>query len=89
MNESVINKVVHKETLTPIPPDSSFIYHKDFYLKPRIMLLDVELSDESKQQLNGLLEEFSDIMLKNSMDIGLTHLEEMILPTEQRGTPVA
>ena len=36
--------------------------HKNFYLKPRIILFDVELSNESKQQLNDLLEEFSDIM---------------------------
>ena len=64
MNESVTNEVVPKETLTPIPQDSSFMYQKDFYSKPGIMLLDVELSHESKQQLNDLLEEFSDIMSK-------------------------
>ena len=53
------------------------------------MLLDAELSNESKQQLNDLLEEFSDILSKNSMDIGLTHLEEMVLPTEPGPAPVA
>ena len=66
MNESVTNEVVPKDTLTLIHPDSSFMYHKDFYPKPRITLLDAELSDESKQQLNDLLEEFSDIMSKMS-----------------------
>ena len=48
MNESVTNKVVPQETLTLIPPSSSFMFHKDFYPKPRIMLLDAELSNESK-----------------------------------------
>ena len=31
MNESAINKVASKETLTLIPPNSSFMFHKDFY----------------------------------------------------------
>ena len=53
------------------------------------MLLDAELSNESKQQLNDLLEEFSDIMSKNSKDIHLTHLEEMVLPTEPKAAIVA
>ena len=89
MNESAINKVAPKETLAPIPPKSSFMFHKDFYPKPRMTLLDVELSDESKQQLNDLLEDFSDIMSKNSKDISLTHLEEIVLPTEPGPAPVA
>ena len=53
------------------------------------MLLDAELSNESKQQLNKLLEEFSDIMFKNLKDNGLTHLEGMVLPTEPGAAPVA
>ena len=53
------------------------------------MLLDVELSNESRQQLNDLLEEFSDNMSKNSTDINLTHVEEMILPMEPGAAPVA
>ena len=64
MNESATNEAASKETLNLIPPNSSFMFHKDFYPKPRIMLLDEELSNESKQQLNDLLEEFSDIMSK-------------------------
>ena len=51
MNESVTNKSVSNETLTPIPPNSSFLFHK-----PRIMLLDMELSNKYKQQLTDLLE---------------------------------
>ena len=61
----------------------------DLYPKPRITLLDAELSNESRQQLNDLLEQFSDIMSKNSTDIGLTHLEGMVLPTEPGVGPVA
>ena len=89
MNESAINKVVPKETLTLIPLNSSFMFNKDFYPKPRITLLDEELSNESKQQWNDLLEVFSDIISKDSMDISLTHLEEMVLPTEPGAAPVA
>ena len=65
------------------------MFHKDFYPKPRIALFDAELSNEYKQQLNDLLEEFSNIMSKDSQDIGLTHLEEMVLPTEPGVSPVA
>ena len=89
INESATNEALPKQTLTQIPLNSSFMFHKDFYPKPRITLLDTELSDESRQQLNDLLEEFSDIMSKNCMDISLTHLEEMVLPTEPGATPVA
>ena len=89
MNESGINEVAPKRNLTLIPQNSSFMFHKDFYPKPRITLFDAELSIESKQQLNNILEEFSDIMSKTSKDIGLMHLEEMVLPTEQGAAPVA
>ena len=58
--ESAISEVVPKETLTPIPQNSSFMFHEDFYPTPRNTLLDAELSNESKQQLNDFLEEFSE-----------------------------
>ena len=86
INESATNKSLPKEM---IPPNPSFTFHKDFYPKPTIMLLDAELSNEARQQLNDLLEKFSDIMSRNSTDIGLTHLEEMSLPTEPGAAPVA
>ena len=47
------------------------------------------LSNEFRQQLNDLLEEFSEIISKKSTNIGLTHLEEMVLPTEPGAAPVA
>ena len=65
------------------------MFHKDFNLTPRVMLFKAELSNESRQQLNDLSEEFSDIMSQNSTDIGLTHLEDMVLPTEPVAAPVA
>ena len=61
---------------------TSFYVHKDFYLKPRITLLDATLSPKIQQQLEALLKEFSDIMSKSSSDIGLMHLKEMVLHTE-------
>ena len=77
-------KNCHKNTdkLVPIPENSAFMFHKDFYLRPRITLLDAELSLETQQQLETLLGEFSDIMSKSSSDIGLTHLKEMVLHTK-------
>ena len=52
-------------------------------------MLDTELSPKTQQQLETLLEEFSDIMSKSSSDIGLTHLEEMVLHTKLGSMPVA
>ena len=57
--------------------------------KPRITLLDAELSNDSKQQLNDLLEKFFHLTSKNSTDIGLTHLEEVVLLKEPGAAPVA
>ena len=76
------------DKLVPIPEDSAFMFHKDFYPKPRITLLDAELSSETQQWMETLLEEFSDIMSKSSSDIGLTHLEEMVLHMKLGSVPV-
>ena len=53
------------------------------------MLLDRELSNESRQLLYDILEEFSDSMSRNFTDISLTHLEEMVLPTKPGAAQVA
>ena len=37
------------EKLAPIPENLAFMFLKDFYLKPRNTLLDVELSSETQQ----------------------------------------
>ena len=76
------------EKLTPIPEDSAFMFHGDFHPKPRITLLDGELSPETQQQLKPLLEEFSDIMSKSSSDIGLTHLQGMVFHIKSGSIPV-
>ena len=72
----------------PILEISAFMFHRDFYPKCRITLLDAELSPKTQQQLEMLLEEFSDIMSKSSSDNGLTHLEEMVLHMKPGSTPV-
>ena len=64
------------------------MFHKDFYLKPRITLLDAELSPEVQQQLEAFLQEFSDMLSRSSLDIGLTHLKEMVLNTKPGSIPV-
>ena len=89
MKESAIRKVAPNDTLTLIPQNSSLMSHKDFYPKLRITLLDAQLLNELIWQLYDCLEDFSDIMSKSSEDIGLTHLEEMVLPTEPGAAPVA
>ena len=65
------------------------MFHKDYYPKPGITLLDAELSPKTQQRLEALLQEFSDIMSESSSDIGLTHLKEMLLHTEPGSIPVA
>ena len=52
--------------LAPILENLAFMFHRNFYLKPRITLLDVELSPKTQKQLETLLQEFSDIMSKSS-----------------------
>ena len=64
------------------------MFHKDFYPKPRITLLDAELSLKTQQPLEALLQEFSDIMSKSSSNIGLTPLKEMVLHTEPGNIPL-
>ena len=83
-------KNCHENTdkLAPILVNSAFMFHKDFSPKPRITLLDAELSPETQQGLEALLQEFSDIISKSSSDIGLTHLKEMVLHTEPGSIPV-
>ena len=84
----------HENTgkLAPIAENSVFMFHEDFYPKPRITQLDAELSPKTQQQLETLLEEyseeFSDIMSESSSDIGLTHLKEMVLQTKPGSIPV-
>ena len=38
VNGPATNEALPRETLTLIPPNSSFLSHKDFYPKPRITL---------------------------------------------------
>ena len=49
-------KNCHENTdkLVPIPENAAFMFHKDFYTKPRITLLDAELSPKTPQQLETL-----------------------------------
>ena len=72
--------------------DVTEVHHNAEHIELILLLINyylTELLNESKQQLNDILEEFSDIMSKISKDIGLTHLEEMVLPTEPGAVPVA
>ena len=89
LDSNEVNCHDNTEKPTSIPENSAFMFHRDFYLKPRLTLLDAELSPKTQQQLETLLEEFSDIMSKISSDIGLTHLEEMVLHMKPGSIPEA
>ena len=54
-----------------------FIFHYDFYAKPKVDLEDAEITPKIKQKLTDLWQKYDDSMNKQSSDIGLTHLAEM------------
>ena len=70
------------EELLPMPEKSAFIFHHNFYPKPKIDLKDAEISAETRQKLLTLQQNYDDIVSKHSSDIGLTHLEEMAIETD-------
>ena len=77
------------KNLAPIQENLAFMFHRDFYPKPRFTLLNAVLSPKFQKQLETLLEDFSDIMSKTSSDISLTCLEEMVLHMKPGSIPVA
>ena len=68
--------------------NSAFMFLEDFYPKPRITLLDAELSPKTQQQLETVLEEFSGKLSKRSSDTDLTDLKEMVLQMKPGSIPV-
>ena len=45
---------INTKKLTPIPENLAVMFHRDFYLKPRITLLDAELSAKTQWQLETI-----------------------------------
>ena len=59
--------------------NSAFTFHHNFYSKPQVKLEDAIISDETKEKLQILKQNYNDIVSQHSSNIGLTHLEEMVI----------
>ena len=76
-----VTEISH-EKLPPMPEKSAFMFHHNFYPKPKVDLKDAEISKETRQKLQTLQQNYDDIVSKHSSDIRLTHLEEMTIDTD-------
>ena len=61
----------------------------NFYPKPKVDLKDNDISQETRQKLLTLQQNYDDIVSKHSSDIRLTHLEGMKIDTDPNLPPVA
>ena len=67
---------------------SAFTFHHNFYPKPKIKLGDIIILDETKEKWQVLKQNYNDIVSQHNRDIGLTHLEEMVIKTNPNLPPV-
>ena len=65
------------------------MFHHNFYPKPKVVLEDAIISDEMRNKLPVLKQDYNDIVIQHSGDIRLIHLEEMIIETDPKLPPVA
>ena len=70
---------ISQDKLPPIPEKSAFMFHHNFYPKPKIDLKDAKISDETQHKLQILKQDYDDIVSQHSSDIRLTHIEEMTI----------
>ena len=61
---------------------SAFTFNHNFYPKSKVVVEDATLSNAAKNKLEVLKQNYNDIVSQQSSDIGLTHLEEMIIKTD-------
>ena len=64
-----------------MPEKSAFTFHCNFYSEPKVKLEDAIISDETKKKLQVLKQNYDDVVSQHSSNIGLTHLEEMVIET--------
>ena len=57
--------------------------------KALVVLEDATISDETRNRLQVLKQEYNDMVSQHSSDMGLTHLEEMAIKTDLGLPPVA
>ena len=72
-----------------MPEKSIFTFHHNFHPKLKINFEEVTISDETQNRSQSLKQDYNDIVSQHSNDIGVTHLEEMTIETDQRLPPVA
>ena len=63
------------------------MFHHNFYLKPKVKLEDAIISDETKNRLQALKKNYNDIVSQHSSNIGLAHLEEMVIERDPKLPP--
>ena len=84
-----VNKVtkISHEKLPPVLEGSAFMFHHNFYPKPKIDLKATELAEDTWQKLLVLQQNYDDIVSKHSNDMKLTHLDEMTIDTDPHLPP--
>ena len=55
-----------------MPEKSAFTFHHSFYPNPKVKLKDVVISDETKEKLQVLKQNYHDIVSQYDSNIGLT-----------------
>ena len=66
-----------------MPGKSAFTFHHyNFYPKPKVILEDATMSDETKNKMQVLKQNYNYIVSQHSSDIVPTNLEEMIIETD-------
>ena len=75
--------------LPPMPEKSVFMFHYNFYPKPRIDLEDAKITQEMRQKSQLLKQDYDDIVSKHRSNIRVTYLEEMTIETDPELPPVA
>ena len=72
----------------PMPEKSAFTFHHNFYPKPKVKLKDGIISDETKEKLQVLKQNYNHIVSQHNSNIGLIHLEEMVIETNPELPPI-
>ena len=70
-----------------MPEKSAFMFRYNFYPNPKRDLKDAEISEQTRQNIQVLQQNYDDIVSKHISDIGLTHLEEMTIDTDPNLSP--
>ena len=65
-----------------MPEKSAFTFQHNFYPKPRVKLEDVVISDETKEKVQVMKQNYNDLVSHHGSNNGLTHLEEMVIETD-------